>query len=513
MATISLVFLTLFASFLVFAVVFAAIATTRQKELTTALLFLTAEIFIIGSASFLVELTKTISPKYLIYPQIFVQVLVFIWVLVKLILILNHETVLKGYENTDNNFYLYLASSGKIKAISKNLALELNRSVLKARNRSFTDLFLKTARVFKLNTKDCTNHGFSAFFQPLFINDDPKSFNLEFKNHSGERVYMHASIFRRQGELIITGKLLKGMSAIEHEDAVFKLKEDLKDLSSKLLSFFEISESGYTMYDKQIGKIWLSPTMLDLLKLPKHYANLKFSEYEKLIHPDDYIKVLKKYTEIKPENNTAQRYRLKSGTKYLWFKETAGVAKDNENCVISCFNLIETADFSKSNIQLLDELRNYADLELDIEKLIKNKTKFELVFLKVANIDEINKKYGREIGNMALAHYVYNLKKAFVTETGAMYRIGGATFAYTVTDLVRFGALKSGASRQSGYLNLKMEFGGSSFTLNAKAGAFLVENNLNSAQTILKATRTALETTFSGNYVSNFLYVGEEFRV
>ncbi len=513
MSKLHIALLSLFAVLLVVSLVLALLAATRKKLHTTAVLFLLAEIFILATVPLLIYLTPVISLNFLIYPQVTAQAFLFSLVLTNLILIFSEHTVLAGYENTDNNFYLYLAPNGYIKSISKNLALELNRSVLKARRYQFLDLFLKTSRVAKLNTKDCTNHAFSAFFQPLFINEETKSFNLEFKNHSGERVYLHANVFHHGSELIFTGKLLKGMSAIEHEDAVFKLKEDLKDMSAKLMGFFEISESGYTMYDKQLGKIWLSPSMLELLKLPKNYANLKFTEYEKLIHPDDYIKVLKKYTEIKPNSNQTQRYRLKSGNKYNWFKENAGATKENENCVISCFNLIETADFSKSNIQLLDELKNYSDLELDLEQLIKNKTKFEVVFIKVANIDNINKKYGREIGNMALAHYVYNLKKAFVTETGAIYRIGGDTFAYTVTDLVRFGALKSGASRQSGYLNLKMEFGGSSFTLNAKAGAFLVENNLNSAQTILKATRTALETTFSENYVSNFLYVGDEYRV
>ena len=167
MNKLHIVLLSLFAVLLVVSLVLALLAATRKKRHTTAVSFLFAEIFILGTAPLLVYLTPSISLNFLLYPQIATQAFVFSLVLTNLILIFSEHTVLAGYENTDNNFYLYLAPNGYIKSISKNLALELNRSVFKAKRYRFLDLFLKTSRVAKLNTKDCTNHAFSAFFQPL----------------------------------------------------------------------------------------------------------------------------------------------------------------------------------------------------------------------------------------------------------------------------------------------------------------------------------------------------------
>ena len=84
---------------------------------------------------------------------------------------------------------------------------------------------------------------------------------------------------------------------------------------------------------------------------------------------------------------------------------------------------------------------------------------FDVLLVHVHNLNDINERYGREVGNMFLSEYVKQLKQTFITESGDIFRMTGSRFSVIITDPRKVDLLTQGLKTQGPFLNVQLQYG------------------------------------------------------
>ena len=120
---------------------------------------------------------------------------------------------------------------------------------------------------------------------------------------------------------------------------------------------------------------------------------------------------------------------------------------------------LQTKHFLASNIDVLDALKTYHDIEVDLQKKKNNQQFYDILYISMHNLNELNLKHGRDVGNMFLSEYIKQMRKTFISESGDIYRMSGSRFIVLITDPRRVDNLEKGLQTGTHFMDVALQYG------------------------------------------------------
>ncbi len=247
----------------------------------------------------------------------------------------------------------------------------------------------------------------------------------------------------------------------------FELEKELKntkDISELLRKRFiytiGLLNDGIIFYDDDREGLFLTDEILKVIG--SNEAQIKMEEYLEYFHSEDkntYLQTIKKVSKKVPE--FIQKYRLKIGDSYTWVEEKGKMFEHgNKEYIISIIKKIDMKLFPETSIQIIDGLPNEDDLTNQLSTLRKDKKTFYLAMMHLTNIPDINKRFGRDVGNLMIAEYVKQMKFHFARENNTIFRITGIQFAVIIQDEQRYANLHRALVSGGDLINVRINIGG-----------------------------------------------------
>ena len=247
----------------------------------------------------------------------------------------------------------------------------------------------------------------------------------------------------------------------------FELEKELKntkDISELLRKRFiytiGLLNDGIIFYDDDREGLFLTDEILRVIG--SNEAQMKTEEYLEYFHPEDkntYLQTIKKVSKKVPE--FIQKYRLRIGDSYTWVEEKGKMfVHENKEYIISVIKKIDMKLFPETSIQIIDGLPNEDDLTNQLSTLRKDKKTFYLAMMHLTNIPDINKRFGRDVGNLMIAEYVKQMKFHFARENNTIFRITGIQFAVIIQDEQRYANLHRALVSGGDLINVRINIGG-----------------------------------------------------
>ena len=424
----------------------------------------------------------------------------------------HYELFVKSIKNSSWNAYYAVDKKERIKDMSYSLLQELGLEKEEVIGKKLFTVFNQTIRFSKLNETEINNNILENYYKEYrkrATKDDQELQEIYFQNHKGETVVLKMVMqpifmMNKYKGRICVGEKKTDFDLFTVEKELNKSTTELESIQQKFIATLELSEEGLFFLDLNEKTMWLNDTLKEVLNL--HNNDLSLEDYRSRIEPEDLRKYLMVLSDLTPSKNTYKvSYRYLVEGRQVWVSEKGKrIFEDlKTSTIMGVVNPIGTSHFRKTNIDILDEIKDEHHLLADMNSLIKRDRPFQLAVFKLQNIPKINDTYSREIGNMLMGSYIQRLNNNFVTESSGIYRISGLEFALTITDPRKVDMMYKGIREIDKFLNLTMEYGSIKTELEVFAGVSIYKTDGKTehelAQYAYEALKVALNPQFSSN--------------
>ncbi|CCV63684.1 diguanylate cyclase/phosphodiesterase with PAS/PAC sensor [Alteracholeplasma palmae J233] len=426
-----------------------------------------------------------------------------------------YQLFVKSIKNSRWNAYYAVDKKERIKDISSSLLQELGLEKEDVIGKKLFQIFNKSIRFTKLNDTEINNRTLETYYKEYkkrATKEDEELQELYFLNYNGEAV-----VLKMVMQPIFLMNTYKGRICVGEKKTDFDLftveKElnqstaELESIQQKFIATLELSEEGLFYLDLNDKSMWLNDTLKEVLKLTTNTISL--DDYRKRIEPEDLKKYLMVLSELTPNKDSYKlTYRYLVEGRYIWIQEKGKRLFEDlkTSTVMGIVNPIRTTHFRKTNIDILDEIKDEHDLLVDMNQLIQKGKVFQLAIFKLQNIPNINDKYSREIGNMMIGSYLQKLSQTFITESSGLYRISGLEFALTITDPRKMDTLYRGINERERFLNLTMEYGSVKEELEVFVGVSIYQTDAHTENEMAQYAYEALKVATNPQFNSNGCY-------
>jgi GGDEF domain-containing protein len=290
---------------------------------------------------------------------------------------------------------------------------------------------------------------------------------------------------------IVVGEKKTDLEMMAVEKELEQSNQELDSIRHKFIAILELSEEGLFSIDFKTQKVWLSTFVTKLLQLG--LDELDIDAFKTLIHSEDLEKRQALINRLNEDNPTYEiTYRIKSKDKYLWIRENGKKLYEDigNDVVMGVITEVKTKHFMASDIQTLDEVKTYHQITPFLSKRKLENKYFEVLYVSLYNLPQINDRYGRDVGNMFISEYVKQLKKTFITETGDIFRMSGSSFIVVITDPRKIEMFESGLQTKGPFMDVQMNYGNIQTELKVHAVIMSHQHIKDIDQTLLKLRDT-----------------------
>ena len=200
------------------------------------------------------------------------------------------------------------------------------------------------------------------------------------------------------------------------------------------------------------------------------------------------------------------RLRMNGSYQYVWEKGKRIFEDPNSNVILGYAKKMSTDFFEHTGIKEIDEVKHMEDLKNDMMGLFINHHLFSLVSINLTNLPDINKAYGRQVGNIMIGEYLKRLKINFQTESSGIYRSSGLLFYFTITDGRKMELFKRGLISNGNAMNLAMIIGGIKVELQVNMGIAEAITDAVDPDNLIKCSNEAIKASMVPNSQSKFVY-------
>lgn len=240
--------------------------------------------------------------------------------------------------------------------------------------------------------------------------------------------------------------------------------EDLKDVSDLLrmrfISTIGLLSEGLIFYDSNLEGMFITERVSEILMTKE--SNMPLSDYLNFIHQEDkgeYESAIKKVNKKNP--NFEIKYRINRGKTYTWVVEKGRLLTHNkQDYIVSSMKGIDIKLFPDTMIHELDTIPDEQQLMQLLAQYKKEKEVFYLVFMHLTNIPDINRRFGRDVGNLMIAEYIKKMRYHFAREQNSIFRTTGIEFALIIKDEQKYEVLKRALVSGGDLINLRLNIGG-----------------------------------------------------
>ncbi|MCD4827664.1 MAG: PAS domain-containing protein [Acholeplasmataceae bacterium] len=427
----------------------------------------------------------------------------------------HYQLFVKSIKNSRWNAYYVVDKKEKVKDISLSLLQELGIEKDEIIGKKLFNMLNKTVRFTKLNGLDINNKQLENYYKNYKENAKPNDSEvqeLQFLNDTGNPVILRLvmqpvfALGKYKGRICV-GEKKTDFNLLAVEKELNDRNSELESIRHKFIATLELSEEGLFYIDLDERTIWASDSLVGMLGLPSNLLDL--TDFRRLIEPEDlkkYLALLGDLTINKTQYQTSYRIKVKGG--YTWFKEKGKRLFEDTNAAIimGTLNPMKTKHFQASQIDILDQLKDRNEFMAHMHKLFNDNRYFQLVVFRLQNIPKVNEDHGREVGNMFIAEYIKKMSSSFVSESGDIFRITGIEFAITITDPRKMEVLSNGVKSNPTFLNLNMQYGSISESLEVFAGIAIGGSDAHEEHQLYQAAYQALKISLNPQFSSHGCY-------
>lgn len=240
--------------------------------------------------------------------------------------------------------------------------------------------------------------------------------------------------------------------------------EDLKDVSDLLrkrfISTIGLVNEGLIFYDEDLEGMFITDQASKTLLTEK--SNFTVEEYTGFINREDqpeYSSAIRKPNKKNP--NFEVKYRIKRGDTYIWVVEKGQlISHKKKEYLISTIKGIDMKLFPETMIHELDSIPDESQMTQFLSQARKDKEVFYLVLMHLTNIPDINRRFGRDVGNLMIAEYIKKMRYHFARDRNSMFRVTGIEFALIIKEEQKYDVLKRALVSGGDLINLRLNIGG-----------------------------------------------------
>jgi len=231
-------------------------------------------------------------------------------------------------------------------------------------------------------------------------------------------------------------------------------------LRKRFIYSIDLLSEGLIFYESDFSGLYITDQVKSLINTDQNQLTL--DEYLLLIHEDDKKNYLQNIKKMNDKLSAFEiKYRIQAGENYAWMIEKGKMFKHNKaEHIISTFKPVNLKLFPDTMIEELDSLPYEEDLTKTLSSLRKEKQTFYMIMLHLTNIPDVNKRFGRDVGNLMIAEYVKNMRYHFAREKNTLFRITGIQFALIIKDELKYQNLHRALTSGGDLINLKLNIGG-----------------------------------------------------
>lgn len=296
----------------------------------------------------------------------------------------------------------------------------------------------------------------------------------------------------------------------------YDLEKDFKDLNGtsellrqRFISTIELLNDGICFREAD-KSMFGTDKFINLFNFKRN--DFTVSIFEDMIYKDDLIQyktAISKLTKKNPIYNIT--YRVKQEGNYIWIKERGKkIFLKDSFTIISVVKGMDIKLFPETEIEILNSLLSYKSLYTEVQNLIKLKSNFHLMAFELANIPSINKKYGRDVGDLMMGEYLKKIGFTFIKDNKSLFRLSGIRFLLIVKDEKKYEILKRALTGGGELLNLQMVFGGISQTIYPNIGISSLTYNDKTADKVIDESIKALELSFEDDSNINYYFYDKQ---
>ncbi|MCK4551861.1 MAG: diguanylate cyclase [Tenericutes bacterium] len=247
----------------------------------------------------------------------------------------------------------------------------------------------------------------------------------------------------------------------------FELEKELEEIKNvsdllrlRFISTIGLLNEGLIFYDENLDGIFITEKTKEIISVKE--SEMSLEDYMLYIHDEDkseYQQAIKKANKKAP--NYEVKYRIKKINNYIWVVEKGKIFyQKGKGYLVSSLRGINTKLFPETMIHELDSIPDEDKLAHVLGQSKKEKQSFYLVLMHLTNIPDINKRFGRHVGNLMIAEYVKKMRYNFAKDLNSMFRITGIEFALIIKEEQKYEVLKRALVSGGELINLQLSIGG-----------------------------------------------------
>jgi len=246
----------------------------------------------------------------------------------------------------------------------------------------------------------------------------------------------------------------------ELEKELDSIKDASELLRKRFIYTIGLLEEGLIFYDETMENLFLTEEVVKITGFKK--PEITLDEYKGMIHKDDqnaYLHNIKKINKKVPE--LTHKYRLTINDSYTWIEEKGRMFSHGKNSyLISTVKKLDIRLFPSTSIEIIHSLPSEDDLIKVLSQYRKDKRTFYLTMMHLTNIPDINKRFGRDVGNLMIAEYIKQMKYHFARENNTVFRISGIQFAIIIEEEQKYNNLHRALVSGGDLINVRINIGG-----------------------------------------------------
>lgn len=293
----------------------------------------------------------------------------------------------------------------------------------------------------------------------------------------------------------------------------YDLEKDFNNLSltseilrKRFISTIELLNDGICFREAD-KTMFGTDRFIDLMNFETNEFNV--SQLEEKIYKDDLLQYKTTIDKLSKRNPLYSiTYRVIHKNSYLWIKEKGKkIYLEDSYTIISTIKGMDIKLFPETEIEILNSIPSYKSLYTEVQSLVRKKNPFHLMAFELANIPEINYKYGRDVGDLMMGEYLKKIGFTFIKDKLSLFRISGIRYVLIIKDEKKYEILKRALTGGGELLNLQMVFGGISQTIYPNIGISDFGYEDKTADDIIEESIKALDLSFKDkSHVNYFFY-------
>ncbi len=293
----------------------------------------------------------------------------------------------------------------------------------------------------------------------------------------------------------------------EHLKKLKKDHESLQErselLRQRFVTMLDIFEDGIA-FRSDDDSMFVTEPALKLLDLDAHEVD--FHDFLERLHPDDraaYQGVLAKCSRKKPKYHT--HYRVRKSEGYEWIREYgARIDQDKRTMFVSVLQGLDVRKYPRTEVDILNNLDLASGIYEAVQELNGRRQPYPLVFLELGNIPALNRRYGRDIGDLMMGKYLNKLVYHFLKNPDHLFRISGIRFGMVIVDHRKYELLKRTLQEGGELANFTMTFGDVKESVYPSFGIQTVDYFDEPVDELVARTEKALDIALDENTPENY---------